>query len=198
MNQHLHPLLKILLLTGIAGAIPDTQTAQAYSSAITASHETRPSLPDVVLRDRYSHEQHLAALIQDRVAIVNFVFTSCTTVCPLLDATMQQLQKQLQERLGKTVILISISVDPVNDTPEKLLDHAKRIGAGEHWHWLTGRPSDINRLLKAFGIPAGGRREDHPPVVLAGHMPSQRWLRWVGMPPPSVLIDAIDELKLTN
>lgn len=193
MNWQRHLAMVILLLMGTAKAASDIPSLRA---AGPNHHETRIMLPDVELRDRFGHEQHLTSLLQDRVAIVNFVFADCTAICPLLNATMQQLQKQLQEELGKTVILISISVDPVNDTPEKLLDHANRIGAGEHWHWLTGRPSDINRLLKDFGVSAGGRREDHPPVILVGHHSTQRWLRWVGMPPTETLIDAVSKLSI--
>jgi len=191
MIRKLYSLLGTLLLL-LTGAILDAYAAPTHPPAIAAAHETSLSLPDVVVRDSHDHEQRLSVLMQDRIAIVNFIFTDCTTVCPLLNATMQLLQKQLEERLGKEIILISISVDPVNDTPGKLLDHANRIGAGTNWHWLTGRPADIGRLLKAFGIAVGGRREDHPPVILIGQPSSQRWFRWVGMPPPSVLIDTVN------
>lgn len=185
-----YSMLGMLLLTA---AFLEIHAVPVMASATVAAHETRISLPDVIVRDSHNQAQRLSVLMQDRIAIVNFVFTDCTTVCPLLNTTMQQLQKQLQEKLGKTVVLISISVDPINDTPAKLLDHASKMGAGSHWHWLTGRPSDINRLLRAFGIPVGGRREDHPPVILIGHEPTQRWFRWVGIPSPEILINTVDQ-----
>lgn len=158
-----------------------------------AAHQTQLALPDVSVIDSHQREHQLQTLLQDRVAVVNFVFTSCTTVCPALSGTMQALQQQLQERLGKEVILVSVSVDPARDTPEKLSTHAAKLGAGSDWYWLTGKTAEINQLLKAFGIPVG-RPEDHLPVILVGKVNTGHWLRWVGIPAPETLTDAVTAL----
>jgi len=159
------------------------------------SSETQVVIPHVSLQDSNGKIQPLATLINDRTAIVNFVFTMCNSICPLLNATMQAIETRVQERLGKEVVLISISVDPLNDTPERLKTASEQLGAGENWHWLTGKRSDVNQVLKAFGIPAGGRPEDHPPVILVGNVKHQKWLRWVGIPDPDVLVNAIDHVN---
>lgn len=163
----------------------------ATPARIGAAHETHLVLPDIVVRDSFDREQSLSDLLKDQVAVVNFVFTSCSTVCPILSATMQELEKQLQHRLGRGVILLSISVDPDNDTPQKLRAHAEKLGAGAHWHWLTGSPTEITQLLKAFSVPTG-RPESHPPLMLIGNANTDRWLRWVGIAAPQILIDAVN------
>jgi len=165
----------------------------AMSAPVSGAHETQLVVPDIVVRDSFDREQQLSHLLKDQVAVVNFVFTSCTTVCPILSATMQELEKQLQHRLGSGVILLSISVDPGNDTPQKLRVHAEKLGSGPHWHWLTGRPAEIAQLLKAFGVPTG-RPENHPPLVLIGNVGTNRWLRWVGIAAPQTLVDAVNTL----
>jgi len=159
------------------------------------SNETQVVIPPVSLQDANGKIQPLAALIDDRTAIVNFVFTTCNSICPLLNATMQAIEGRVQERLGKEVVLISISVDPLNDTPERLKTASEQLGAGEDWHWLTGKRSDVNQVLNAFNIPVGGRPEDHPPVILVGNAKYQKWLRWVGIPAPDTIVEAINHVK---
>ena len=186
--------LGVLLILGlIANAWFLSHGHAATPARAGAAHETQLVLPDIMVRDSFDHEQSLSHLLKDQVAVVNFVFTSCTTVCPILSATMQELEKRLQHRLGSGVILLSISVDPGNDTPQKLRAHAEKLGAGIHWHWLTGKPAEITQLLKAFSVPTG-RPENHPPLVLIGNVNTDRWLRWVGIAAPQTLVDAVDML----
>lgn len=183
----------ILIMCLMASAWPVSHGHAAAQVRDNAAHETQLALPEILVRDSYGDEQLLSHLLNDQIAVVNFVFTSCATVCPVLSATMQELEKQLQHRLGSGVILLSISVDPANDTPQKLRAHAEKLGAGAHWHWLTGRPAEIAQLLKAFGVPTG-QPENHPPLMLIGHASTDRWLRWIGIAAPRTLIEAVNVL----
>ena len=190
----------LLFLAALVVVLPVAAMAQtqrtdphaAHRSPTYSAHETKITLPDVILHDSEGREQTLSGLMHNRVVILNFVFTSCTTICPAFSAIMRSTEQQLSDRLGKEVILVSISVEPVNDTREKLRTYAGKIGAGAHWYWLTGRPVDIEQALRAFGVPVGGRPENHPPTVLVGNTSTGRWLRWVGMVTPETLIDAVN------
>lgn len=186
-------VITLLATTTWAQSLENSENRTKSSTA----HQTQLILPNAIVTDHRSHEHRLLDLLQDQITIVNFVFTSCTTICPVLSATMQALEKLLQDELGKRVILVSISVDSASDAPEKLSEHAKKLDAGQHWYWLTGRSSDMDPLLKAFGIPIG-RPEDHPPVILAGNASVNNWLRWVGIPSPETIIEAIDVLTRDN
>lgn len=188
------PVLLFLTALSVAAEAQtqDVDPHAAHRSSTYSAHETKITLPEVVLRDSEDREQALSGLMHNRAVILNFVFTSCSTICPALSAIMRSTEQQLSDRLGKEVILVSISVDPVNDTPEKLRTYARKIGAGPHWYWLTGHPVDIEHALRAYGVSVGGRPENHPPTILVGNTNTGRWLRWVGMVTPETLIDAVN------
>lgn len=190
MQTKLIAMMMLLLPLAAQAQWPETGVRD---KSRMAAHRTQLTLPNVRVIDSHQREHSLQTLLQDRVAVVNFVFTSCATVCPALSGTMQVLQQQLQQRLGEEVILVSVSVDPARDTPEKLNTHAAKLGAGSDWYWLTGKTAEMNQLLKAFGIPAG-RPEDHPPVILVGKANTGQWLRWVGIPAPETLTRAVTAL----
>ena len=88
--------------------------------------------------------------------IANFFFTSCPTACPALTKKMKGLQDQLD---GEDVRLISFSVDPEVDTPEKLRAYAKKYGADHKmWTFITGETKEIqNTINKGFRVRAGER-----------------------------------------
>ena len=139
-------------------------------------------LPDARLVDQDGREVRLASdVLGQRVAVVSFVYTTCTTVCPVLSATMSQLQRRLEGRLGEKVLLVSITVDPQRDTPARLKEYSGLHGAGEHWRWLTGRKSDVDAVLKAFGTFTPNP-EDHPSVTMIGDAEGRRWTRLYGFP----------------
>ncbi|MBP6058969.1 MAG: SCO family protein [Nitrosomonas sp.] len=194
MFAKLGVILTALMAATVWAQLPENSKIR---EKVSNAHQIHLALPNIIVVDSQNHNHRLSGLLQGQIAIVNFVFTSCTTICPVLSATMQAVEKQLQDQLGKDVILISISVDPSRDTPDKLRTYAERLGAGQHWYWLTGKPSEISQLLKAFGIPSG-RPEDHPPIILAGNVDADNWLRWVGIPSPETLIEAIDVLAKDN
>ncbi|MCP6473819.1 SCO family protein, partial [Klebsiella pneumoniae] len=77
------------------------------------------------------------------ISVVGFVYTQCTTVCPVISAILQKLQKQLGERAGREVQLVSLSIDPQRDTPERLKEYAGRFSGGEGWRWVTGSQEAI-------------------------------------------------------
>jgi protein SCO1/2 len=130
-------------------------------------------------------------LVQGRVVVMNFVFTSCTTICPTMGATFARVQTLLGSR--KDVALISVSIDPENDTPERLAAWGRRLGAGPGWTLVTGSPSDISEILKSLGTftsePAA-----HTPVVLIGDDRAGRWERVDGLASPKAIVAAVDRV----
>ncbi len=88
--------------------------------------------------------------LRGTVWIVDFVFTSCPTVCPRLTARMAELQGRV-EKLGKLrapVKLLSISVDPENDTPQVLAAYGAKHGAHDAtWTFATGKTEDLDRIV---------------------------------------------------
>jgi len=152
------------------------------------------SIPDVTLLDQDGEEVHFYTdLVEDRVVVVNFVFTTCTTICPPMGANFAKLQRLLGDRAGSEVEMISISVDPAVDTPGRLREWGDRFGRQEGWTLVTGAKPDVDRLLKALEVFTPDK-DDHSPIVLLGDDAQGRWTRAYGLAPPAQLAGMVDEL----
>lgn len=142
-------------------------------------------IPDVPVVDQSGQPHNFYAdLVKDRVVAVNFVFTSCTTICPVMGATFAQVQKLLGKR--SDVTLISISIDPRNDTPARLAAWGKKVGARPGWTLVTGAPNDIDSLLKAMGVFTPDK-VDHGPIVVVGDDRTGSWQRMNGFAAPAAI-----------
>ena len=89
-----------------------------------------------------------------RIIVVNFIYTRCPLpeVCPRLSANFAHLQKRFRERMERDLVLLSVTLDSQHDTTAVLADYAKRWGARDGWHFLTGDPADIQRLASQLGL----------------------------------------------
>jgi protein SCO1/2 len=206
MSRHPLPMggagLALLLLASLpaaGGAQEDPHRHHRSALAAPAAPETpKPAVegldvPDVPVLDQEGRRLLFRTdLVQGRVVAVNFLFTNCTTICPPLGATFGKLRKLLGERAGRDVHLISVSVDPKTDTPERLKAWAQKFGSGPGWSLVTGEREDITRLLKALGAYTASIN-DHPPLVLIANSRGQ-WTRAYGLAAPAKLAAAIDEM----
>jgi cytochrome oxidase Cu insertion factor (SCO1/SenC/PrrC family) len=172
--------------------------AHHQSAPLSAMGKDEPilnlSIPDV---DVYNQDgqrlRFYQDLVKDRVVAINFIFTSCHTICPPLAATFANVQKLLDEQTRKELTLISISVDPVTDTPERLKAWAAKFEAKPGWTLVTGAKPDLDQLLKALNA-SSARREDHTPIVLLGNDTTGSWTRTYGLTPPKRLISILERL----
>jgi cytochrome oxidase Cu insertion factor (SCO1/SenC/PrrC family) len=147
-------------------------------------------IPDVrVLDQNGSRINFYSDLVKGKTVAINFIFTTCTTICPPLTATFRRVQQDLMER-APDVRLISISVDPSTDTPERLRDFAAKFKAGAGWTFVTGEKSEIDSLLKAFGV-AVADKNDHTPMIFVGNDAKDYWTRTYGLSSPAALEQVI-------
>ncbi|MGH8477432.1 MAG: SCO family protein [Methylococcales bacterium] len=152
-------------------------------------------LPNLVLVDQHGLRVNLERdLLHDRVVAIQFIYTRCTLVCPLLGYQFASLRRALGERAGLQVELISISVDPVHDTPKRLAAWAERYGSGRGWTQITGESTAINALLKAFEAFSPDI-QDHTSLILIGNPDTGHWQRLNGTTPLEPLLDAIARAK---
>ena len=170
-----------------------------HAASAAAPSTTKVVLRDVPLVDATGKRVRLAKdVIGERIAVVNFIYTSCTTVCPVSSATFQQLQQRLAaSSLGKEVVLVSITVDPLRDTPQRLREYGARYHAAEGWTWLTGAKPDVDGALKGFGAYTPNF-EDHPATVLVGDARGGPWTRFFGFPSVDELLARIDTTHLAR
>lgn len=168
-------------------AVPSAKTVSTAEPASTAMR-----IPDVTVQDQNGKSLNFYTdLVKGRVVAINFVFTTCTTICPPLTATFRRVQQQLAEQ-NTSAKLISISVDPAIDTPERLRDFAAKFKAEPGWAFVTGNTSDINSLLQQLGV-AVTNKNDHTPMILIGNDEAGYWTRAYGLSSPTSLVKLITE-----
>src|SRR5919202_3095176 len=155
-------------LTLVAALPPAAEAMPAHDETFT--HDTsKMNIPDVELLDQDGRKVHFYSdLVKGRVVAIQFIFTTCTTICPPLGATFARVQKELGERARRDVRLISISVDPATDTPERLKAWAAKFHAADGWTLVTGAKPKVDELLRALGA-ATASPADHSPTVLIGN-----------------------------
>lgn len=133
-------------------------------------------------------------VIDDRIVVIDFVYTTCTTVCPVLSAIFAQVQNRLGDRLGTDVHLVSVSVDPNRDTPERLKAYADSLKSRPGWVWLTGEKIAVDDVLRGLGAYTPDFA-DHPSMILVGDARSGTWNRYFGFPGPDQILAAVEELE---
>jgi protein SCO1/2 len=133
-------------------------------------------------------------VIGDRIVVMDFIYTSCTTVCPVISAVFGQVQNKLGDTLGDDVVLVSVSVDPVRDTPQRLKAYAAKHKARPGWIWLTGPKTTLDEVLDGLGAYSPNF-EDHPSMVLVGDGQTGEWSRFFGFPSPDRLMDQVHALQ---
>jgi protein SCO1/2 len=108
--------------------------------------------PEFILMDQDSRRFDSAHL-RDKVVVLNFIFTTCTDVCPLFTVNLSQLQRKLNGRFANEIFFVSITTDPEIDSPQVLKAYAQRHGADlKNWAFLTGSESELKRVWKSFGV----------------------------------------------
>lgn len=161
---------------------PSEQGSKHYRRSVH-----RYPIPDVTLIDMDGAEVFLpAALKGDTPTMLNFIFTSCTTVCPVLSMTFSQSQERLAAEL-ENMKMISISIDPEHDTPQRLREYAKRHNAGAQWRFLTGNRGDIVAVQKAFDAYRGSKMS-HEPFTLLRASVDVPWVRLDGFASAAELV----------
>lgn len=154
------------------------------------------NIPDTELLDQNGQKIHFYTdLVKGQTVVINFIFTTCTTICPPLGATFARVQKELGDKVGRDVRFISISVDPATDTPERLKAWGAKFHAGEGWTLLTGNKPEVDELLRALGA-SSARREDHSPTILIGNDAHGTWTRTYGLAKTSQLVQIINDVMV--
>lgn len=135
------------------------------------------TVPEVLLVNQDGARVKLKALLESGdPVIVDFIFGSCTTISPVLSAGYADLQGKLPAR----VRLVSISIDPENDTPKAMRDYLRRFGARPGWDFFTGKREDIDQVLHAFNAYVPNKALHHPLILIRD--PKQgTWVRLSGL-----------------
>lgn len=171
------PYLIFVSVLGYVESVPAT-TPKLANVDIVEQPTVKVNLVDATLVDQEGHSVKFASqAVGNHIVAINFIYTSCNTLCPLASAIFKQLQDKLAKRLGRDIWLISISLDPLTDTPARLKEYANKYHSNSGWLWLTGSASDVEQVLTGLGTTSANFRE-HAPLTLIGDGKNGTWIQF--------------------
>lgn len=179
MTRQFTNLVYFLLFVIMAITLPNA-TAHAAEAKKYKRTVEKYSLPDVTLVNQDGKKVKLQELLKgDTPVVVDFIYGTCTTICPVLSAGFLNLQSKLAVT-GKVPRLVSITIDPENDSPKVLKEYLKRYRAKPGWDFLTGSRADIDAVMKGFNayIPD---KMSHYPLNLIRNPKDGSWVRLFGL-----------------
>jgi len=181
------------------GAPADAGAARHHIKIEAGAARSRASydLPHVKLTRVDGKAVWLERELDDgRPVVLDFVYTTCSSVCPLSSQTFAALQEQLGAERDR-VHLVSISIDPEEDTPQRLADYARHFDAGPQWDFYTGTMEASLRIQQVFRAFLGDKMS-HPPLTLVRTAPGKPWVRFEGFATVNQLMDELRDRFATR
>jgi protein SCO1 len=150
-------------------------------------------VPDIsMVRSDGAHVNLAQELNDSRPVLLNFIYTTCTTTCPVLSQTFAEVQRRLGAQ-ASSVRMVSVSIDPEEDTPARLSEYAKRFRAGSQWSFYTGSVQASVAAQRAFDVYRGDKM-NHLPATLFRSAPGQPWVRLDGFATPDILMGELQSV----
>jgi protein SCO1/2 len=192
-------------MSGLIGAaVPAMATTAADEAAYGRHHaeistdlrvgQTALTLPDVkLIRDDGARVRFLAEVDDGRPVVLSFIFTTCSTICPTITQTLAQFQESLGPSAAKGVHMMSISLDPEQDTVARLHEYARKFSAGPQWQHYTGTLDASVTIQRAFAVYRTDKM-NHSPVFFIRPAPGKPWTRLDGFATVSDLLSQYRQL----
>jgi protein SCO1/2 len=185
-SRSLRSLLPLVLLLAVALATP----AVAQSDEAASKHY----FTDVELVNQFGEPMRLHEdLMKGKTVVINAFFTECTGVCPVMAKKLAQLQDVFADSMGSELNLISMSVDPITDSPDELMKFARRYGAGPGWYFVGGSKENVDFALSKLGQYVD-EREAHSNLLLIGNLRTGLWKKVLGLADTAELAGFVREV----
>lgn len=169
-----------LVTTSLYGQRREAPVAPPLKEAENSS-PAQKYFSDVVLVNQHGQQfRFYSDLLKGKVVVISSFMATCVSACPAKNRNLEKLQEAAGDRLGKDVFILSISVDPVTDTPERLQQYAKTYHAKPGWHFLTGRKENVDWALYKIGhyVPD---KENHSNILVIGNESTGLWKKALGL-----------------
>src|SRR5512143_130435 len=151
------------------------------------------NIPNVTLLNQDGKKITMKSLIDsDKPVIIDFIYTTCTTVCPVLSAGFAGVQHRLGKDSNK-VQLVSMSIDPEHDRPDDMKKYLARYRAAQGWDFLTGSREDVENVLQVFSCSTD--KQNHQPLYLIHAPKSETWVRIEGLVSASDLMEELRKME---
>ena len=186
-------LLVLAASGGFANAADDALSAPTPAPSDPVRSIRKYAVPAVSLvRDDGKVVSLQDEMNDGRPIVLNFIFTTCGSICPVMSSAFAQFERRLGADADK-VHLMSISIDPEQDTPARLREYARKFHAGLEWQHYTGTVAASVAAQRAFDLYRGGKMS-HSAVTLMRAAPGKPWLRIEGFVTPDDLVRNYREL----
>ena len=186
----------LIIRTHGAGATSPlaTESVQQSSTSNTGQNASQKYFTDVELTNQNGEKMRLYNdLLKGKVVVINSFFSTCQASCLPLIRNMRNLQTALGDKVGSEVYLISISVDPTMDTPERLREFAKRNGARPGWVFLSGDKTNVDFALHKLGQYVD-KKEDHVNIFIIGNERTGLWKKAFGLAASDELLKVVESV----
>lgn len=174
-------LVLFLASSAVAQEKPTPSTAEKYFSDVELINQDGQKL------------RFYSDVLKNKVVIINAFFTTCTSVCPPMNRNFEKVQEALGDRLGKDAFLVSISVDPETDTPERLKDYSQKFHARPGWIFLTGKKENVDWALYKLGQYVE-TKDSHKTIVIIGNEPKGLWKKAFGLAKSEELMKIVEDV----
>lgn len=166
MHRHVRLCGAILLLLALTKGAPALAEGFRWG---------RDYLPNVTVFNQFGQPlKFYDDVIKNKIVVISFIYTSCKNICPLVTSRLVQVKDELGDVVGRDIFFVSISIDPIPDTPEKLKEQADTFHTGPGWVFLTGDPGDIDQIRYKLGERSKVITE-HRNEVLLGNDRTGEW-----------------------
>ena len=169
-------------LTKAAGPPPAPAPAHADAAAAARAYMTNPLL---VTQDGRK-VRLFDDLMDGRTVLINFMLTGCQDVCPPETTNLARVQDLLGDRLGRSVVMLSLTVDPFHDGPAELKKFSSAFGVRKGWYFLTGDPDEVALLERKLGGYTSDPA-DHSSGLIAGNVANGTWIKLLALDDPAVI-----------
>jgi protein SCO1/2 len=155
---------------------------------------TQQYFTDVELINQDNQKMRLYSdLMKGKIIIMNSFFATDQGSSLPMNRNLKKIQDAFGERGRNGIVIFSISVDPTTDTPSRLKNYAKEIGAGPGWYFLTGDKNNVELALHKFGQYVENK-QDHSNIIIIGNEPSGLWKKAFGLGKSDDLIKVVQSV----
>lgn len=186
-----------LLVCGSSASIAAAGTESADVAAAEA--KAREYFTNVELIDQNGQRlRFYDDVLKDNIVVISFIFTNCQGACPLMTRNLTMIRDMLPSKVRDEIHFLSISLDPVRDTPSAMKDFAQTHDADqERWLWLTGQPNNVNSVTKKLGTYTD-ELEAHTTMLIAANVRESHWTKIAPNVPPKGVVERLRMLVEDN
>lgn len=149
--------------------------ATVATAPVKGTHDAKTWFTDTPLQDQNGETlRFYSDALQNRIVLLNVIFTSCNDACPLITRKLKEVRELLGDK-AQDITFISLTSDPLRDTPAVLKAYTLKQGSDDpHWLFLTGEKAQMDLVLSRIGqiVPTP---EQHSTQLIVGDVANKRW-----------------------